>query len=50
MAVRGPSNLSQLNRVVGHFVRMSYDEVSVSHPDGIKKILLASLEKVSTLY
>lgn len=31
----------------GHFVRVSYNEVSVSHPDAIKKILLAPLPKVS---
>lgn len=34
---------------IGHFVRVSYDEVSVTHPDAIKKILLAQLHKVSHL-
>jgi hypothetical protein len=29
------------------FVRISYDEVSVSHPDAITKILLAPLHKVN---
>lgn len=32
---------------LGHFVRVSYDEVSVSHPDAIRKILLAPLHKVT---
>lgn len=31
----------------GHFVRIAPNEVSVSHPDGIKKILLMPLRKVS---
>lgn len=30
----------------GHFVRISHKEVSVSHPDGIRAILLAPLRKV----
>lgn len=30
----------------GHFVRVSHNEVSVSHPDAVKKILLAPLPKV----
>jgi hypothetical protein len=38
---------SSLTRFLGHFVRISYDEVSVSHPDAITKILLAPLHKVS---
>ncbi|KAK6218188.1 hypothetical protein LQW54_002941 [Pestalotiopsis sp. IQ-011] len=29
----------------GHFVRVSHNEVSVSHPDAVKKILLAPLPK-----
>lgn len=32
--------------ILGHFVRISYNEVSVSHPDAIKKVLLARLHKV----
>ncbi|ROV91667.1 hypothetical protein VMCG_09262 [Cytospora schulzeri] len=36
-----------LHKRHGHFVRIAPDEVSVSHPDGIKKILLASLQKAS---
>jgi hypothetical protein len=35
-----------LTCLLGHFVRISYDEVSVSHPDAIAKILLAPLHKV----
>lgn len=31
----------------GPFVRMAPNEVSVSHPDGVKKLLLATLPKVS---
>jgi hypothetical protein len=30
------------------FVRISHDEVSISHPDEIRKILLDSLRKVQT--
>jgi hypothetical protein len=30
----------------GYFVRISHDEVSVSHPDAIRKILLDPLRKV----
>lgn len=30
---------------LGHFVRIAPNEVSVGHPDGPKKILLASLHK-----
>jgi hypothetical protein len=33
------------NRRAGPFVRIAPDEVSVSHPEGIKKILLAPLAK-----
>ena len=35
-----------LTDLIGHFVRISYDEVSVSHPDVIAKILSAPLHKV----
>jgi hypothetical protein len=31
---------------IGHFVRIAPNEVSVSHPDSISKILLAPLAKV----
>lgn len=31
----------------GHFVRLANKEVSVSHPDAVKVVLLAPLEKVS---
>ncbi|KAK7743306.1 Ras-related protein Rab-4A [Diatrype stigma] len=29
----------------GHFVRLAHDEVSVSHPDGIRRVLLTTLPK-----
>lgn len=29
----------------GHFVRISHDEVSVSHPDAVKKLLLTTVPK-----
>lgn len=31
--------------LTGHFVRISYDEVSVSHPDAVRKLLLAPVPK-----
>jgi hypothetical protein len=34
----------------GHFIRVSHKEVSVSHPDGIKAILLAPLRKVRVFH
>lgn len=34
-------------RIAGYFVRVSYDEVSVGHPDAIKLVLQATLHKVS---
>ncbi|KAI0123571.1 benzoate 4-monooxygenase cytochrome P450 [Xylariales sp. AK1849] len=37
--------LVQLHDQHGHFVRIAHNEVSVSHPDGVKKILLAPLHK-----
>ncbi|KAK7917833.1 cytochrome P450 [Apiospora marii] len=45
--LKGDQNteLIRLHEKHGHFVRISYDEVSVSHPDAIKKALLAPLEK-----
>ncbi|KAF2443446.1 cytochrome P450 [Karstenula rhodostoma CBS 690.94] len=47
--LKGDQNLEliRLHAKHGHFVRMSYDEVSVSHPDAIKKILLATLHKAN---
>jgi hypothetical protein len=41
----GPANQC---RFAGYFVRISHDEVSVSHPDAIRKILLDPLRKVRT--
>ncbi|KAK8102239.1 hypothetical protein PG984_015385 [Apiospora sp. TS-2023a] len=45
--LKGDQNteLIRLHKKHGHFVRISYDEVSASHPDAIKKVLLAPLEK-----
>ncbi|ORY65154.1 uncharacterized protein BCR38DRAFT_408889 [Pseudomassariella vexata] len=36
--------LIRIHKKHGHFVRVSYDEVSVSHLDAIKKVLLAPLQ------
>lgn len=33
----------------GHFVRMAPNEVSVTHPDGVKRLLLQALPKVRTI-
>lgn len=35
--------------IIGHFVRINHEEVSVSHPDAIRAILLKPLTKVSTV-
>lgn len=32
--------------ILGHFVRISYDEISVSHPEAVRKLLLAPIPKV----
>lgn len=32
--------------IAGHFVRIADDEVSVSHPDAVRKLLLAPVPKV----
>lgn len=32
--------------ISGHFVRIADDEVSVSHPDAVRKLLLAPVPKV----
>ncbi|RYN20880.1 hypothetical protein AA0112_g10469 [Alternaria arborescens] len=47
--LKGDQNLEliRLHQQHGHFVRISYDEVSVSHPDAIAKILLAPLHKAN---
>ncbi|KAJ3546856.1 hypothetical protein NM208_g1799 [Fusarium decemcellulare] len=49
--LKGDQNLEliRLHEKHGHFVRVSYDEVSVTHPDAIKKILLAPLHKIHAL-
>ncbi|RYC59107.1 hypothetical protein CHU98_g7099 [Xylaria longipes] len=45
--VKGKQNLKilELHRRHGHFVRIAHNEVSVSHPDAIRKVLLASNPK-----
>ncbi|KAK4195602.1 cytochrome P450 [Triangularia verruculosa] len=45
--IKGDQNLRlvSLHKKHGHFVRLAHNEVSVSHPDAIKKILGAPLEK-----
>ncbi|KAK7995942.1 hypothetical protein PG991_015409 [Apiospora marii] len=37
--------ITALHRQLGHFVRISPDEVSVTHPDGPRKLLLETLPK-----
>lgn len=45
--LKGDQNLEliRLHEEHGHFVRIAPDEISVSHPDALKKILLAPLRK-----
>ncbi|KXX73194.1 Pisatin demethylase [Madurella mycetomatis] len=45
--LKGDQNLELvgLHEKYGHFIRLAHNEVSVSHPEGIKKILLAPLPK-----
>lgn len=38
-----------ISPIIGHFVRINHEEVSVSHPDAIRAILLTPLTKVSTV-
>jgi hypothetical protein len=38
-------HLLALHEQYGHFIRIAPNEVSVSHPDAIKKVLLAPLRK-----
>lgn len=47
--LKGDQNLelTRQHEKHGHFVRISYDEVSVSHPDAVKTILLAPLHKAA---
>lgn len=49
ITVQGNQNerLTDAHEKYGHFVRLANNEVSVSHPDAIRKVLLAPLEKVS---
>lgn len=37
--------LTQAHEKYGHFVRLANNEVSVSHPDAVRRVLLAPLEK-----
>lgn len=43
-------DITALHRQLGHFVRISPDEVSVAHPDGPRKLLLETLPKVGTYF
>ncbi|KAJ0117715.1 Pisatin demethylase [Diaporthe amygdali] len=45
--LKGDQNLEliRLHEKYGHFVRIAPDEVSVSHPDGLRKVLLTPLRK-----
>lgn len=47
MTASGERTLTSGSPTSGHFVRIAPNEVSVSHPDGIKRVLLAPLEKAS---
>lgn len=49
ITVQGNQNeqLVEAHEKYGHFVRLANNEVSVSHPDAIRKVLLTPLEKVS---
>lgn len=38
--------LARLHEKHGDFVRISHNEVSISHPDGVKKVLSATINKV----
>lgn len=48
--LRGKQNykLLELHEKHGHFVRIAHNEVSVSHPHGVKALYLASVPKAST--
>lgn len=50
ITIEGRQNeeLVEAHEKYGHFVRLANNEVSVSHPDAVKKVLLATLEKVCT--
>ena len=49
ITIQGNQNeqLTEAHEKYGPFVRLANNEVSVSHPDAVKKVLLATLEKVS---
>lgn len=46
--IQGNQNeqLAAAHENYGHFVRLANNEVSISHPDAVKRVLLATLEKV----
>lgn len=48
ITIQGNQNeqLTKAHEKYGHFVRLANNEVSVSHPDSINRVLLATLEKV----
>ncbi|KAF3018818.1 hypothetical protein E8E14_004443 [Neopestalotiopsis sp. 37M] len=51
ITIQGNQNeqLTEAHEKYGPFVRLANNEVSVSHPDAVKKVLLATLEK-GTMY
>lgn len=51
ITVQGNQNeqLTEAHERYGHLVRLANNEVSVSHPDSIRRVLLTPLEKVCPL-
>lgn len=48
ITIQGNQNeqLAAAHEKYGHFVRLANNEISISHPDAVKRVLLATLEKV----
>lgn len=48
ITIQGNQNeqLAAAHEKYGHFVRLANNEVSISHPDAVRCVLLATLEKV----
>lgn len=48
ITIQGNQNeqLTEAHEKYGHFVRLANNEISVSHPDSIRRVLLTPLEKV----
>lgn len=48
ITIQGNQNeqLAAAHEKYGHFVRLANNEVSIGHPDAVKRVLLAMLEKV----